>query len=132
MKLFSCPKCGMLYKKKDEDTGGRCVVKGCGSVLVLEGISDLKDREETLITDRMMDILFQHGELDPKFSEDKYDYAFFVSPNSLTKLSHEEVKRKPYLRIPIFTKKNHKFIGYKVMIVPDMEDGEIYFGRRHK
>lgn len=132
MKLFRCPKCRMLYKRKDEDTGGRCVVKGCGSVLVLEAISGLKDGEEALITDRIMDILFQHGELDPKFSENKYDYAFFISPNALTKLSHEEVKRKPYLHIPIFIKKNHKFIGYKVMIVSDMEDGEIYFGRKYK
>lgn len=130
MKLFRCPKCGMLYKRKDEDTGGRCVVKGCGSVLVLEEISRLKDREEPLITDRMMDILFQHGELDPKFSENEYDYAFFVSPNTLTGLNHEEVKRN--LQIPIFTKKNHRFIGYKVMIVCDMEDGEIYFGRKYK
>ncbi len=132
MKLFRCPKCRMLYKRKDEDMGGRCVVKGCGSVLVLEGISDLKDTGEPLITDRMMDILFQYGELDPKFSEDKYDYAFFVSPNALTKLSHEEVKRKPYLHIPIFTKKNHKFIGYKVIVVCDMEGREIYFGRKYE
>jgi len=95
----------MLYKRKDEDTGGCCVVKGCGSVLVLEEISLLKDGEETLITDRMMDILFQHGKLDPKFSENKYDYAFFVSPNALTELSHEEVKRNKFLHIPIFRKK---------------------------
>jgi hypothetical protein len=122
----------MLYKRKDEDTGGRCVVKGCDSVLVPEGISDLKDTGEPLITDRMMDILFQCGALDPKFSEDKYDYAFFVSPNALTKLSHEEVKRKPYLHIPIFTKKNHKFIGYKVIVVCDMEGREIYFGRKYE
>jgi len=120
----------MLYKRKDEDTGGRCVVKGCGSVLVLEGISGLKDGEEALITDRMMDILFQYGELDPKFSENEYDYVFFVSPNTLTGLSYEEIKRN--LEIPIFTKKNHRFIGYKVIIVSDMEDGEIYFGRKYK
>jgi len=132
MKLFRYPKRRMLYKRKDEDTGGCCVVKGCGSVLVLEGISLLKDGEETLITDRMMDILFQHGELDPKFSKNKYDYAFFVSPNALTELSHEEVERNQFLHIPIFTKKNHRFIGYKVIIVSDMEDGEIYFGRKYK
>jgi len=120
----------MLYKRKDEDTGGRCVVKGCGSVLVLEGISGLKDGEEALITDRMMDILFQYGELDPKFSENEYDYVFFVSPNTLTGLSYEEIKRN--LEIPIFTKKDQRFIGYKVMIVCDIEDGEIYFGMKYK
>jgi len=130
MKLFRCLKCRMLYKRKDEDTGGRCVVKGCGSVLVLEGISGLKDGEEALITDRMMDILFQYGELDPKFSENEYDYVFFVSPNTLTGLSYEEIKRN--LEIPIFTKKDQRFIGYKVMIVCDIEDGEIYFGMKYK
>jgi len=130
MKLFRCPKCRILYKRKDEDTGGRCVVKGCGSALVLEGISGLKDREEILITDHMMNILFQHGELDSKFFENEYDYAFFVSPNTLTSLIHEGVKRN--LHIPTFIKKNHRFIEYKVIIARDMQDGEIYFGRKYK